>query len=503
MSTPEITLISIVKDKISNTIHPQILQLVNIYLIQYINTGDRVKDGCYTIIINALIALILSSVYYGLIEVYNMISSKFISTDNEINVEQVLKTHTTDVVSKYKHRVNIGDTSFSMICILDYIKEKKILDNFNCKENTNYTPYLSTDNKIVISISRNHIKNPFIPIHRYINKHTNKYEYVFIYDYEFVSQSFEELKNIVEQITIYNFECNNKKNQTLLMISELDCTSKSVETVVKGAVSEHITFDKIHFEEKEILLSWINKFNSNKLYPPGLCMSNKLGILLYGPPGTGKTGCISALANLLKRNIIMINSLNLCGKSKNDLDDLIRNRKKYSIFVFDEFDYLLTSDDKKSKKSEKVNYQEMLLYADGDERKKILENIQEQRTMSDNQIDQAYILKLLDGVGDNDGRIIIATTNNPEKINKVFLRPGRFDLKLKLGFCTLDMFKNIVKTKFNEPIDNYLEQVENILKKNITPLILINTIIGSSTFEELLINLEKMEQQEYHNCLQK
>jgi hypothetical protein len=79
----ETTLFSIINGKVSSVIHPQILQLINIYLIQYINTGDRVKDGCFTIIVNTLIALILSALYYGAIEVYNFITSKFYSEEYE------------------------------------------------------------------------------------------------------------------------------------------------------------------------------------------------------------------------------------------------------------------------------------------------------------------------------------------------------------------------------------------------------------------------------------
>ena len=40
-------------------------------------------------------------------------------------------------------------------------------------------------------------------------------------------------------------------------------------------------------------------------------MDNKLGILLYGPPGTGKTGTISAIANMLQRDIILVSCASL------------------------------------------------------------------------------------------------------------------------------------------------------------------------------------------------
>jgi hypothetical protein len=113
-------------------------------------------------------------------------------------------------------------------------------------------------------------------------------------------------------------------------------------------------------------------------------------------------------------------------------------------------------------------------------------------------IDTPFILKLLDGIGNDEDRIIIATTNHPEKINKLFLRPGRFDVKLKLGFCSLDMFINIVNCMYPEvhamldddKSDPMERQILKLLKRNITPLVLINTMVVSKSFDDLLHSLE-------------
>ncbi len=52
------------------------------------------------------------------------------------------------------------------------------------------------------------------------------------------------------------------------------------------------------------------------------------------------------------------------------------------------------------------------------------------------------ILTQLDGIYDDVDRIILATTNNLDKISKPMLRPGRFDLKLELGhFVTKKLSK--------------------------------------------------------------
>ena len=113
-----------------------------------------------------------------------------------------------------------------------------------------------------------------------------------------------------------------------------------------------------------------------------------------------------------------------------------------------------------------------------------------------------FMYKLLDSFGDDDDRIIIATTNNPNMVNPVLLRPGRFDMKLCLGYCSMDMFINITQKVFD--VSTYLADRENIetingiLKLNITPLILINTLILSKSLEECIEKLSKQKQKRYN-----
>jgi hypothetical protein len=51
----------------------------------------------------------------------------------------------------------------------------------------------------------------------------------------------------------------------------------------------------------------------------------------------------------------------------------------------------------------------------------------------------SFLLNLLDGVLETPGRIIIMTSNHPEKLDKALIRPGRIDISLDVGYCTRDM----------------------------------------------------------------
>ena len=123
---------------------------------------------------------------------------------------------------------------------------------------------------------------------------------------------------------------------------------------------------------------------------------------------------------------------------------------------------------------------------------------------SNGMIDVRFILELLDGISDDNDRIIIATTNNPEKINPLFLRPGRFDVILKLGYCSFQMFQDIVKTTYCNLEESFFEKnrerISSILSLNITPLVLINKLVVSTDIEELLNTLENLSQKEYNTA---
>lgn len=46
----------------------------------------------------------------------------------------------------------------------------------------------------------------------------------------------------------------------------------------------------------------------------------------------------------------------------------------------------------------------------------------------------AGLLEVLDGVVDTPGRLIVMTTNHPERLDAALVRPGRIDKKIKLDY---------------------------------------------------------------------
>lgn len=80
----------------------------------------------------------------------------------------------------------------------------------------------------------------------------------------------------------------------------------------------------------------------------------------------------------------------------------------------------------------------------------------------------SFLLNLLDGVLETPGRIIIATSNHPDRLDKALIRPGRIDINLEVGFCTRDMIVDMCRYFYD---DNKLNITEDEWKydKKITP----------------------------------
>ena len=229
----------------------------------------------------------------------------------------------------------------------------------------------------------------------------------------------------------------------------------------------------------------------NKLYPSHIPMDNKLGILLYGPPGTGKTGTISAIANYLQRSITIINFAEIT--TINELDNVLTSDKyKETIFVFDEFDCILDAIGNNSNGEYKKDWGSMLLAAEGEERKQIIEMMKTGKKVPTLNI--GYLLQKLDGLESTEGRVIVATTNNPDKINPALLRPGRFDLKLCLSNCTKEMYCDILENYYKEEKD-VVKKVRqaNIREFRFSPLELLNMAMQNNKLDDLLKYIRELK----------
>ena len=166
-------------------------------------------------------------------------------------------------------------------------------------------------------------------------------------------------------------------------------------------------------KQRELLERECNQFQHNPSFYAKLNINRSLGFFFHGPPGTGKTSTICALANFFGRDVYYLTLNNI--KSDNDL-----------LNVFD-----------------KVDIRRCVF---------VLEDIDCADIVSrrDQNVTISTFLNVLDGVFNRNGRILVMTSNNKQDIDDALLRPGRIDVALEFGHCTIDMLRQFFQLFFDD-----------------------------------------------------
>jgi transitional endoplasmic reticulum ATPase len=183
---------------------------------------------------------------------------------------------------------------------------------------------------------------------------------------------------------------------------------------IETEINDRITLDdiggynKVKIELKELLelqLKYSGLMEQMKVPPIR-------GILLYGPPGVGKTMMSKALSKTLDVKLISVSVAEIMYKGYEGAVSTIKevfNRAREnrpSIVLLDELDAIA------SKRSQK----------NGGESSKIVNQL----------------LTEMDGIRNLKEVVVIGTTNRIKTIDPALLRPGRFDIIVKMGLPNRD-----------------------------------------------------------------
>ena len=192
-----------------------------------------------------------------------------------------------------------------------------------------------------------------------------------------------------------------------------------------------------------------------------------MGLMFYGDPGCGKTSTIKAIANHTQRHIVSIplkkiktakELLNVFYNVKMNYKDIPLSKR---LYVLEDID----AADLKDVVGERSNDKEKENKAEEDSKEtgfdinllNLIKSSSPLGKVESQKLTLASLLEVLDGVMEMDGRMLIITTNYPEKLDKALIRPGRIDLKVKFGPCTTDnivkMFEHYFETPFPAEFD--------------------------------------------------
>ena len=244
-----------------------------------------------------------------------------------------------------------------------------------------------------------------------------------------------------------------------------------VQTKTKGSVqnplpSTHLvytktkfvttrTFENVFFEQRKQVRDRVKFFLEHRDWYEKKGIPYTLGFMFHGPAGTGKTSSIKAIANAGRRHIINIQLSEI--KTKQQLQHLFFNdeihvfngvnTEKYTIpvaerlYVIEDIDAMgdvvLSREWKKPVVEEKKKEEDMF----GD------------RKDEKDTFDLSFLLNLLDGTLEANGRIIAFSSNYPERIDKALIRPGRVDMIVHFKRCSRAVLKEMVDSFYEQDIE--------------------------------------------------
>lgn len=295
----------------------------------------------------------------------------------------------------------------------------------------------------------------------------------------------ECLKHYSEYLTsIKNYELEKNKNGTNQRIFE-----HSVDFLARrGYLEKNRDFNSLFFKGKEEIVNVLTNFKNGTLFPKHLPIDNKLGIVLHGPPGTGKSGFIAAVANFLKRDIILVNMNRI--KTRKEVDDLLEYDSKTHIWVFEEFDCAagVARRGSNQEPSEDISPFTMMLLNQKEKSETLINELRSEKAALNDKLDLQYLLTKLDGLESANDRLIIATTNHPELIDPALLRPGRFGIQLNLTYCTKEMLADIIGMIFQVPTDSF--DITGVKEDFWTPAEVLQHGITNPSLDKLLLYLK-------------
>lgn len=306
-----------------------------------------------------------------------------------------------------------------------------------------------------------------------------------------------------------DFDKTISKNYTHIWMNNTKSLSKIKITKTFGNIY-------IHPDTRDKLVNDLQSFIKNKKQYKEHGIPYKRGYMFYGVPGCGKSSTVYAISHLLRRSVYMIKISNM-----NNLMKIMIGIPKNSIVVIEEIDRLNIANsiyvpkDRKTLETEygknyrvsnqtikniigdivseehKINdddysivlaikntIENIIKYDDFSDKFysffKIIPkytpnlinkyNINHIYNKSDNSTDNSdnktlmELMESFDGYNYLHGCIVIITTNHPEKINPVLIRPGRIDMHINFVEADRNLIINIFTDYFKDVLSKKIKK---------------------------------------------
>jgi AAA+ superfamily predicted ATPase len=309
-----------------------------------------------------------------------------------------------------------------------------------------------------------------------------------------IYNEYENEKELELNNNVYIFDINLKNTRSLY---EEGLVQQDKSMIIQTAKSK-LTFNKTKFYSNRSLENVLGKssklvfdrvlfFQNNKAWYTQKGIPYQLGCLFSGKPGTGKTSSIKAIANQLKRHIVNVNFTNIQT-----------SKQLYDLFNSEHLEY----SENGSTETIKVPLENRLyILEEIDTLGDIVLDRQYQRSVPNiipGQIGLGDILNILDGSNEYPDRVIIMTSNYPERLDRAILRGGRIDINVEFKCPDNEDMNEYIKFFYDLPEDpKYIFKDKILSFADLSQIFFCNKSDNINTVINERINEKELETHKY------
>lgn len=220
--------------------------------------------------------------------------------------------------------------------------------------------------------------------------------------------------------------------------------------------------------QKERIVADLRSFLDRRRWYADRGIPWRRGYLFEGPPGTGKSTLIFALASLLEKPVYIVNPSTIW-----DDGSLMQamNDAGSGMVVIEDADTFKVTQERAKKRPEGYG---------GDTAMSASQFAPPQRAEEEGAgITLSGLLNAIDGIASAEGRILFITSNHPDALDSALLRPGRIDVRERLGLAQADVARQMFGAYFpNEDAEAFARDLAGRLP--MSPAAIQNLLLDRS-----------------------